>query len=110
MHIARFSEAFLTLLAAAELSISMGGYNTSMNILATGVPALVWPYPGDREQGLRARRLAELGALKVLTQADLTPARMAAAIKWILSQPRAQGVSVAMDGARQTARYLESLR
>lgn len=106
--VSRFSDDFLGLLSMADLSISMGGYNTSMNILATGVPALVWPYPGDREQGLRARRLAELGALKVLTQTDLDPASMAAVIGRTLSQPWAAPGFIALDGARQAARYIES--
>ena len=43
VQIAKFTSDFLSFLAAADLSISMAGYNTTMNILATGVPALVWP-------------------------------------------------------------------
>ena len=109
VKVSRFSDQFLSLLSAADLSISMGGYNTSMNILATGVPALVWPYPGDREQGLRARRLADLGVLNVLTEADLDPARMAAAIDRALYRTRPTDAAIATDGARQAARYIETL-
>ncbi len=109
VKISRFSDQFLSLLAVADLSISMGGYNTSMNLLATGVPALVWPFPGDREQGLRARRLEEAGVLRVLAEADLDPTRMAALIRHRLSPGPRKVSSLAMDGARETARFLETL-
>jgi predicted glycosyltransferase len=80
-----------------------------MNILATGVPALVWPFPGDREQGLRAERLAQMGLLKVVTEVDFPPGRMVPIIGQALTHPwRATG-SIAMDGARQTARFVESM-
>ena len=82
----RFSETFLDDLNRADLSISMAGYNTSMNILATAVPALVWPFPGDREQGLRAGRLADAGALQVLQESDLEPARLAQLIDRTLGE------------------------
>ena len=54
----RFSDNFPAWLAAADLSISMGGYNTTMNVIAAGTPALIFPYNHDREQGLRAEKLA----------------------------------------------------
>ena len=73
VQIEQFSPDFLAYLAAADLSISMGGYNTTMNILATGVPALVWPFPQNREQRLRAGRLAKEGILKVIEDEDLRP-------------------------------------
>ena len=62
----RFTPDFISYLAAADLSISMGGYNTTMNILTTGVPALLWPFSQNREQLLRARRLAERELLTVI--------------------------------------------
>jgi predicted glycosyltransferase len=107
--ISTFSDDFLALLSAADLSISMGGYNTSMNILATGVPALVWPYPGDQEQGLRTGRLSDKGLLKVLTEADFPPDRMVPIIEQALRSPGRAAGSIAMDGAPQTARFIESM-
>ena len=55
VRIAKFTPDFLSFLAAADVSISMAGYNTTMNILATGVPALVWPFAANREQERRAK-------------------------------------------------------
>ncbi len=68
-----FSLDFLSELAHADLSISMAGYNTCMDILSTGVRALVHPFPQNREQALRARKLEELGQLKVIPSLAVQP-------------------------------------
>ena len=107
IKVARFTPDFLPLLAAADLSISMGGYNTSMNLLATHVPALVWPYPGDREQGLRADRLASIGAVTVLMEKDLQPERLAVLISDRIKGPEPTSHAIDLNGAVHTARYLE---
>ena len=39
-----FSRRFLDYLSAADLSVSLAGYNTCMNLLVTRTPALVYPY------------------------------------------------------------------
>lgn len=109
IKVARFSPDFLSLLASADLSISMGGYNTSMNLLATHVPALVWPYPGDREQGLRAERLASIGAVTVLKEKDLRPERLGAIIRERVMSAKPASHAIDLDGAVHTARYLEKL-
>lgn len=108
VHIVRFTTDFLSYLAAADLSLSLGGYNTCMNILATGVPALVWPSPQDREQGLRVERLEALGAMQQLTQADLDPRRLASRMQTLLQQAARTNVSIDMQGAAATARWLTS--
>ena len=106
VHVSRFTPDFLSYLAAADLSVSMGGYNTSMNILATGVPALIWPYPGDREQGLRAERLAGIGAVSVIREKDLQPARLAVLINRVLGLKPQTNVFVDLNGSLNTARWL----
>lgn len=65
-----FSPTFQDQLASAELSISMAGYNTTMDILAAGTRAIVYPFPQNREQALRARRLEALGLVRVLDRPD----------------------------------------
>lgn len=106
ISVERFSGEFLSVLAAADLSVSMAGYNTCMNILATGVRALVWPYPGDREQGLRARRLTRIGAVRALAEADLQPAELAAAIRRRMQAPAVPVSPVDLQGATRTAEWL----
>jgi predicted glycosyltransferase len=59
-------------LAGATAAVSQAGYNTTLEIVRTGVPALVVPYctPEEDEQLRRARRLEQLGAIRVLERLD----------------------------------------
>ncbi|MEJ2476816.1 MAG: glycosyltransferase [Desulfobacterales bacterium] len=108
VKVERFTPDFLSFLAAADLSISMGGYNTCMNILASNVAALVWPYPGDREQGLRGRRMEEIGAITVLNEKDLQPRRLAAIVRNSLIAAKPVAHSINLDGAARTAAWLQA--
>ena len=108
VQLSQFTPEFLSYLAAADLSVSMAGYNTCMNILATGVSSLVWPFGQNREQRLRAEKLAALGALTILEQEDLEPSRLAASMKRALNAGKHRSVtSVNLDGAESTVRWLE---
>ncbi len=108
VKVERFTPDFLSFLAAADLSISMGGYNTCMNILASRVAALVWPYPGDREQGLRAKQMEEIGAITVLKAKDLQPRRLAAIIQSSMIAAKPLAHSIDLDGAARTANWLQA--
>ncbi len=79
---------FRALLAGGCLSISLGGYNTVLEVLAAGIPAVVVPYSGgtETEQTLRARLLANRNLLTVVPEADLSPATLAAAVRAALAQ------------------------
>ena len=107
MKVIRFGPDFLSYLAAADLSVSMAGYNTCMNILAAGVPALVWPFSRNREQRLRAERLSRLGALEAIDDDDLQPARLATIMGRGLSRRSRAPVTIDLKGAANTARWLE---
>ena len=76
----RFRADFSARLSNAALSISQAGYNTTMDILQSGVRAVVVPYEakGETEQRLRAEILAAKGLLTVVPAAELSPARLAA--------------------------------
>lgn len=106
IRIARFTTDFLSYLAAADLSVSMGGYNTCMNILSTGVTALVRPFSYDREQGIRAHRLADRGILRVLEDRDLHPERLAGIMAEALATERVPARDIDLDGAAYTANWL----
>jgi predicted glycosyltransferase len=108
VQVHRFTDDFVSFLAAADLSVSMGGYNTTMNILATGVPALLWPFSTNREQRLRAQRLAGRGLLTVLEDADLQPDRLAALMEAKLSQPARSEVGINLNGVANTVRAIET--
>lgn len=92
-------------LCAAAASISQCGYNTAMDLLCARVPALVVPYAAGREneQSVRAQRLANLGLLRALDAAQLTPDTMAAEMQRLAAfRPATGGLN--LDGARHSAR------
>jgi predicted glycosyltransferase len=108
----RHTTQFLTLLRHADLSISMAGYNTCMDILSAGVRALVWPFTEHEngEQMLRARKLEQLGYVSVLDPARLTPDYLAAEITRCLNlPPSAPSVGLDLQGAAKTAELLRDL-
>jgi predicted glycosyltransferase len=108
VRVERFTSDFLSYLAAADLSISMAGYNTCMNILAAKVPALVWPFSQNREQRLRAERLSEKGTMRVLVKDDLKPSRLADVMNRMLSQPSIPKWDIDLDGANKTAKWIQN--
>ena len=91
----------------ARASISQCGYNSALDIVGAGVPALVVPYetPSENEQRTRAERLAALGAIRMLPSADLNAVSMAQAIGELLDfQPRPAALD--LNGADHTAQLL----
>ena len=106
IQVEKFTPDFLSYLAAADLSISMAGYNTTMNILATHVPALVWPFAANREQRLRAERLADQGALELINDKDLNPDNLAGRMGQALTRSDFRKAEIDLDGAAFTARWL----
>jgi predicted glycosyltransferase len=108
MRVFRFTQDFVSYLAAADLSVSMAGYNTCMNILAAGVPAMVWPYARNREQGLRAGMLARLKTMETIGEADLQPVRLASLMDKVLAGKSQSRVDIDLEGAANTVRMLRS--
>ena len=100
---------FTALLARARLSISQGGYNTIMEVLAARCPAIVVPFAGsgETEQDLRATALSERGAITVLPEAQLSPAALAEAIRQVLSAaPQSSDLRLDLGGMEKTARLV----
>ena len=108
ISVSRFTPDFPAWLSAADLSVSMAGYNTCMNILAARVPSLVWPFSQNREQRLRAERISEMGGMRILEDADLEPDRLAALMRRNLTEGIRPGDSVDLDGAVHTADWIQS--
>lgn len=102
----RFTDRFPEWLSAADLSISMAGYNTCMNLVQAGTPALVYPFGQNREQRLRAERLAEKTAIFLLTDRDLQSRLLSRHIIRQLNTPRSAEL-INIDGAAGTAVQLE---
>jgi len=99
-----------TELGAAAASVSQCGYNTTLDLLRTGVSALVVPFAkgGEDEQTRRAERLARLGAVRVLEADRLDGRSLAAAVRELLAF-RPEPVALDLDGARTTALVVGNL-
>jgi predicted glycosyltransferase len=109
LSVRRFTARLVDYLGAADLSVSLAGYNTCMNLLATGVPALVLPYSRQQEQPLRVDKIKAFLPLVVLTEADLQVARMTELIAGHLARGKRAGpAALDLDGAANTARFIES--
>jgi predicted glycosyltransferase len=110
IELRRSVPALARLLAGAAASLSQCGYNTALEIVTAGVPAVVVPYVHEREdeQLRRARRFAELGLVRLLHPADAHPAAVADAIRGIGGFAPA-ATAVDMDGARRTLEALSAM-
>jgi predicted glycosyltransferase len=106
--IEKFTQNFMSYLAAADLSISMGGYNTSMNILAADVPALIWPFSENQEQRRRAENLARRSTVRILEDQDLVPDCLACIMEQMISMQDRSTDRIDLNGAENTARWIES--
>ncbi|HEY3242199.1 MAG TPA: glycosyltransferase [Phycisphaerae bacterium] len=71
----------------ADFIVSMGGYNTLCELAAAGKPALVIPRTKPRlEQTIRARLWEQLGVVRTLPQAELTPGALAQRVVELLER------------------------
>lgn len=106
--IERWRQDFTTLLANCAVSVSQAGYNTTMEILEAGTRAVVAPFAGgtETEQAQRAEALAARGWLQVVSETDLTPQSLAAAIDRAANAPRPP-VAIDMGGAGRSAQLIE---
>jgi predicted glycosyltransferase len=107
--VSKFTPDFLSYLEAADLSVSMAGYNTCMNIIAAKTPAIVWPFSQNREQRLRAERLAQKAPFTVLEDRDLTPAMLAFFIRERLLQKEEATGMINLQGSTFTAEWIKKL-
>ena len=93
---------FPVLLERACLSVSQAGYNTVTDLLRTRTPAVLIPYAeaDELEQTLRAELLQKRGRAIVVHEAELTAARLAAAIERATRLDTR--LDVDLDGARHS--------
>lgn len=110
LQVRRYVPDLLGEMRQSAASVSQCGYNTFLDILRSGVPALVVPFGEgiEDEQRRRATLLERLGALRVLDSKELTAARLAEEIHSLLRfEP--QPLYLNLNGARRTASLLEDL-
>ena len=88
VHIQEFTDDMMSYMDAADLVVSMGGYNTVGEILTLRKSAIVIPrIKPVKEQWIRAQRMAALGLFKAIHPDGLTPPGLMAAVLEKLQQP-----------------------
>jgi len=102
---------FRAMLTRAAVSVSMCGYNTALDLLQTGCPAVIVPFDdgAEVEQTLRADSLARLSGFALMRQAELTGAALAGAVAGLAAAPRRGPSDFEMDGAMQSVVIAERM-
>jgi predicted glycosyltransferase len=96
---------YKALLAGAACSVSLAGYNTVLDLAGCDTPAVIVPFDehGEREQVIRAERLAQCDGFTVLRVGDLTPSTLASAAETAATGARRTPLALARDGAARAA-------
>jgi len=82
LHLLEFSDDVMSYMNAADVIVSMAGYNTITEILSLEKEAVVVPRTRPvEEQWIRATRLERLGLISVIHPDQLTTGRLFAAIR-----------------------------
>jgi len=76
-----------------------------MNLLAAGIPALLYPFAQNREQRIRISSFSKTSDFKLLETEDLNPIRLAAKIIAHLQLDKKQS-HVQLDGAAQSCKLI----
>lgn len=102
---------FRQMLYCAAASVSMCGYNTALDLLQAGTPAVLIPFDADNEveQTLRANSLTSLPGISVLSSAALTPASLVSHIQQVLGDGPRAASAMKFDGAAQTVQLAWSM-
>jgi len=106
-RIRRYTKRFLDYLYAADLSVSLAGYNTCMNLLVAKVTSLVYPYSRQQEQPLRVNKIKNFLPMKILNDDDLQPDRLSKHMHHMLQNKSAlKTLPIDMNGAANSANFL----
>jgi predicted glycosyltransferase len=105
-----FTESFEDLLGGAAGVVSMAGYNTVMEILSAGVPALLVPRETPRlEQRIRAERLARVTDIEVCGAGRLDARRIGRFVDRVLADGQVEAPPIDLGGVERTVRVLGNL-
>ena len=110
INVSRYTQNLISYMQKADLSISMSGYNTTLNVMTTGVRAMILPFKGnnDQEQRIRAGKLDSLGVVKMLDESDLQPEIFSQKlIEYLAIEPKK--LEFDFNGVENTAALIKNL-
>lgn len=102
---------FRQMLHVAAASISLCGYNTALDILQAGTPAIFVPFDagGEVEQTIRARTLSGLRGIETVTAASLSTDSLLRSLHRVIAAPRRAPRKQGLDGAARTVAIVSGL-
>lgn len=105
-----YTTDLVKLLGQAEAVVTMGGYNTTAEILAARKPAIIVPRAAPRaEQRMRAELLERLSVVSVAEEGPDLASRLAALLPTVLTQSATRQPdwdAIDLDGARRAAEVI----
>ncbi len=113
VQVREFTDDIMRYMAAADVVISMAGYNTICELLTLKKNAIVVPRTKPvLEQFIRAKRLAELGLVKTIFPDELQPELLASSVRAALEEGairRANNCHMDMGGLDRVEEEILSL-
>ncbi len=102
---------FRQMLPHAAASVSMCGYNTALDILQCGTPAVFVPFDDGKEveQSLRGQSLSAMPAIELLHSQDLTGSALAQRVERVISDGRRKPERAGFDGAQRSVKIAKHL-
>ena len=109
LTVIEFTPDLMSYLGAADLVVSMAGYNTVCETLSLGTRVLLVPRVRPRsEQLIRAERLAARGLARMVLPDELTPERLVSEIETTLAAPPPR-VTLNLNGLALASHVLREL-
>jgi predicted glycosyltransferase len=110
IRVERFSQNYLRLLSTADLVITMGGYNSTVEAVSAGKRTIVIPRVVPRtEQLLRAKAFEALGLVSIVEPQRLTPDALLHAAENALSGPEPHPDGISFSGAADVVRRVRHI-
>ncbi|MEO1178223.1 MAG: glycosyltransferase [Pseudomonadota bacterium] len=95
---------FRNLLTGAAASVSLCGYNTAMDVLQAGVPAVFVPFDdgNEVEQTIRAKGLSQRVGIEILAGEALSGTTLREKVESVIAGPRPEPFTSGFGGAART--------
>lgn len=110
-RVVEFDPNLPEILGAADAVVSMAGYNSTLEVLASGTPAVFVPRTVPRlEQWIRATAMERLGLCQVVHPERSDPETIAAAVRGALARGRrTDPLPFRLDGASNVSLEVQAL-
>ena len=108
-RLVHFAPDLTAYIAAADVVVSMAGYNSICELISLRRPAVLVPRVEPRlEQLIRARAVTRRGAGRMIHPAQLTPRRLLDEVNGLLRRPPSVATVLPLDGLTRVSEELES--